>query len=67
MRYFVVWLDKNTVGCEPVRELIEFPDDATDEECNEACADCLDTLIANELDTGWDELTQEEVGKLENL
>jgi len=35
---------------------IEMPDNATDEECEEACADALDTLIGNEFDTGWNEV-----------
>lgn len=34
-----------------------MPAEASDEECQEACSDCLQTMIANELDTGWEEIT----------
>lgn len=35
-----------------------MPDDATDAACEEACQECLDTMIGNELDTGWYELAR---------
>lgn len=57
MRRYKVWLDKQVTGLEPTEETVEMPDDATDEECRQACAECLDTLISNELDTGWIELS----------
>lgn len=57
MRKFRVWLGKNVVGEEPSEEVLEFPDGTSDKECEEACADCLETMIGNELDTGWDEIT----------
>ena len=56
MRRFRVWLDKNVCGSEPIEEILEFNDNATDEECRRACADWLDDMIANELDTGWNEI-----------
>lgn len=55
MRVFRVWLDRQVPGCDPYEETIEMPDDATDEECDDACRDCLDTMIGNHLDTGWNE------------
>lgn len=56
MRRFKVWLDKNVVGAMPSCEIVEMPDDATDADCQEACSDALQTMISNELDTGWREL-----------
>lgn len=56
MRRFRVWLDKSVAGSEPSEETVEMPDDATDAECVEECASCLQTMIANDLDTGWEEL-----------
>lgn len=59
MRKFRVWLCKNIMVLgdqNKTEEIIELSDDATDEECDEACKDVLDTLIANELDTGWEEI-----------
>jgi hypothetical protein len=60
-RRFEVWLDVNVCGKEASSEIIEMPADATDEECQEACLDCLDTMIENELDTGWREIPPDEV------
>lgn len=60
MRRFRVWLDVQVSGKDSVEETIEMPDDATDEECREACLDCLDAMISNELDTGWSELGVDE-------
>lgn len=57
MRRFRVWLDRQVTGWEASEEEVEMPDDATDEECREACLDCLNTMISNELDTGWEEIT----------
>jgi hypothetical protein len=51
-----VWLDKNISGVEADEEIVEMDDDATDEECEEACADALDQMIGSVLDTGWEEL-----------
>lgn len=56
MRRFTVWLDKMILGVDTVRELVEMPDCATDEQCNVACRETLDVMIGNELDAGWDEL-----------
>lgn len=60
-RRFVVYLDKQIPGQGPVEEILEFPADATEDEINAECEDCLNTMIANELSTGWDEITAEEV------
>lgn len=57
MRKFKVWLDKSIVGVGPYEELVEMPDNATDEECTSACLDCLDTMISNHIETGWEEVT----------
>jgi hypothetical protein len=56
MRRFEVYLDVQVPGKEASVEIVEMPDSATDAECEEACRECLDTMIANELDTGWREL-----------
>lgn len=60
VRRFEVWLDKNVIGTEPSVEIVEMPEDASDAECNEACSDALETMISNELDTGWRELNDDE-------
>lgn len=54
MRRFEVF-----AGCshrEMDTHIVEMPDTATDEECEEACREILDTLIGNNFDTGWNEL-----------
>ena len=55
-RRFRVWLDRNVIGSEPSYEIVELPLGATEDEIYAACSDCLDTMIANELDTGWEEI-----------
>lgn len=60
MRRFEVWLDKNIVGTEAVTDVVELPDDVTQEQIDEACSASLDNLIGNELDTGWREIFEEE-------
>lgn len=62
MRRFEVYLDKQVAGSEPSVEILEFDDDATDEEIQEECAECLQTMIGNELDTGWNEVTPKRSG-----
>lgn len=42
---------------------VELPDTATDAECDKACGDVLDTMIANELDTGWNEILPKKKAK----
>ena len=59
VRRFEVYLDKNFGGSEPETEIVEVPSDATDQEITEACADCLNTMISNSLDTGWYEIDAE--------
>ena len=56
MRRFEVYLDVQVPGKDVTVDVVEMPDTATDAECQEACRDCLDTMIGNELDTGWREL-----------
>ena len=56
MRRFRVWLDRQVPGLSASEEVCEMPDDATDKECEEACADVLQVMIGNELDTGWEEI-----------
>ena len=63
MRRYLVYLDKNVVGIEPDEELLEFSATASDEDIEVACADALDTLIGNNLDTGWVELDDAEYKK----
>ncbi len=59
MRRFRVWLGKNVVGDEGSEEIVEFPDSATQAEIDEECGSCLETMIQNELDTGWAEILEE--------
>lgn len=61
MRVFDVWLDRNVVGAAAVEEVIEMPDDASDAECDAACRECLETMISNELDTGWNERAKKDL------
>lgn len=63
MRRYLVYLDKNVTGVEPDEELLEFKDDTSVEDIKVACADTLDTLIGNNLDTGWVELDDAEYKK----
>jgi hypothetical protein len=63
MRRFRVWLDVQVPGKDPSEEIVEMPDDASDEECEEVCNGLLETMIANELDTGWDEIHDDDPGK----
>ena len=56
MRRFVVFLDKNVPSVSPSYCLVELPAGTADEECDETCRDVLDTMIGNEIHTGWDEL-----------
>ena len=56
MRKFVVFLDKKVPRCDTIEEILEFEDTASEEEIEEACRDCLDIMISNELYTGWDEV-----------
>lgn len=55
-RRFRVWLDKKVVGRARYYEVVDMPDDASDEECDVECLQTLETMISNELDTGWEEL-----------
>lgn len=55
-RKFIVWAHV------PLWEVsVEMAAGSTDEECEAACADELDTLIGNG-DTGWNEITEEYPG-----
>jgi len=54
MRCFRVWLK---YGRSPTEQsLIELPDSATDEECEFACKQALDNMIASWIDTGREEI-----------
>lgn len=56
MRKFEVFLDKKLAGVDQTTEIIEFPDDASDKEIEETCNEVLQSMIENELYTGWDEI-----------
>lgn len=62
MRRFEVWLDKGVPGMDPVTAIVELPNKASKGEIQAACSDVLDTLIENELDTGWRELPSDSGG-----
>lgn len=55
MRRFEVWLNRCVPGVDSTVEVIEMPDDATDEECEQACRECLHDMIGSLLDTGWND------------
>jgi hypothetical protein len=55
MRRFKVWIRYVSLRSREY-EILEMSDDASDRQCDEACRDCLDTMIANNLKTGWEEL-----------
>lgn len=59
MRLFRVWIDVQVPGKEASVETLELPDSYSDTQCDEACAACLETMISNELDTGWEEVSDE--------
>jgi hypothetical protein len=56
MKRFEVWLDKRAVGHAPATWIVEVNDNATEEEIESACREALESLIENELDTGWREI-----------
>jgi hypothetical protein len=60
VRRFVVWVDRQIPGDDGDKEIVEMPDDATDAECDAECLDCMETMISNSLDTGWQELKEGE-------
>jgi hypothetical protein len=60
MRKFVVFLNKKVARCSQTEQILEFEDNASDEEIEEACQDCLDTMIENDLYTGWDEIFEDD-------
>lgn len=49
-RTFEVWIDVGVPGKDPHTELVEVP---AGEDADEVCAEVLDTMIGNHLDTGW--------------
>lgn len=63
MKRYLVYLDKNVTGVDPDEEILEFKDEISEEEIEEACGDCLETLIGNNIDSGWVELTKDEYQK----
>jgi hypothetical protein len=57
MRKFLIYLDKQVMGEKPIEQTVEFDDDMTPEDIEEACADILNDMIGSNLDTGWHEVT----------
>lgn len=53
MRKFIVWLNTGYAGCN-IEEVIELPDDSTDEEIEEACKD----EAFQSIDWGYVEVTE---------
>lgn len=49
-RTFVVYLDRQVVGCEASEEEVTVE---AGEDADAVCGDVLQTMISNELDTGW--------------
>jgi len=60
MRRFKIYLYYPFSECPSEEDILEFDDDTTDEQIKKECADCLDNLIANNLDTGWYEMEDDE-------
>lgn len=56
-RRFEVWVDKRMAGVEAVTEVVIVP---AGEDADEWCKDVWDTLVGNEIDSGWRELTEGE-------
>jgi len=56
MKKYLIYLNKQVVGEASIEETVEFDDDMTAEEIEEACADILNDMIASHLDTGWHEV-----------
>jgi hypothetical protein len=56
-RRFRVWLDRRLTGAAISYERVVMPAGSTDRQCDEACEDCLNTMLENELDTGWEEIS----------
>ena len=52
-RVFKVWLDRNVPGVRTDYEQVEVP---AGEDADVICADVLDGMIGNVLDTGWNEV-----------
>jgi hypothetical protein len=64
MRRFIVWANCNHVSGDRDRdindEILEFEDGVADDTIELECVDCLDTMIGNNFDTGYNELSEEE-------
>lgn len=58
MRRFKVWIDCDHAASDGHEDIVEMPDNATDEECDAECHDALDALLGNHYDTGWNEITE---------
>jgi len=56
MRRFEVYIDHGVAGMDPITEILEFPNNATEAQIEADCAACLETMISNELDSGWNEI-----------
>lgn len=59
-RKFLVYLDRKVPGEAPAGVIVEVQ---PDEDPDEACKEALDSLIENELYTGWNEATEEDLAK----
>lgn len=55
MRTFKVWLVTPRNGSKNY-ETVEMPDDASDDECEAECKECLEAMIGSVLDSGWEEI-----------
>lgn len=53
-----MWLDVQVPSKETRYEYIEMPNDATDDQCWEACNEYLQYMISDELNIGWDEIKE---------
>jgi len=59
MRRFKVYLEYGYAGCPPEEVIVEFPDDASEQEIEETLKSVWDTMIGN-MDSGWYELDRNE-------
>ncbi len=53
---FEVWVDDNS-------EILEFTEDETEEEIEIACLEACETMISNNVDSGWRKLEPGEKGR----
>lgn len=58
-RVFEVWVGCNHEELDSTR--LEFSNNETDEEIEVACQNACDTMIANNFDSGWGEVAEEDL------